>query len=461
MDNRETNKIANAVTTRTVIVFVGCVAALFLIAQFDAITRVIGNIVGTLSPALIGAVVAYILNPLTVFVERRFSHLFVKFKKMKDSTRKRASRALGIIISLIVLVAVVLLLLFLIIPEFVDNVNKLVDIAPELFDRAQNGLAKLLESDSVVLQKIGEYADEGIEYIAGFVGERIGSAVTGIIESVVSAFSFVLDLMIAFVICVYALIEKDSFVSQSKKIIYAVFSKARANDIIAAARYGNEVFGKYISGKLLTSAIVGVVTFIFMTVMDMPYSLLSAVIIAITNVIPFFGPFIGGIPTAFIVIVTDFKLGIWYIIFLLILQQIEGNIIEPMIMEDKTGVSKFWITFALLLCGGLFGIVGMIFSAPIFAVLFYCIKVMVERSLKAKGLPVASTAYLNVGSIDVETGKFHLPPSPAPRKKFTQALKQWWDRIQNGTVVIADLEELEDTSEVSSEKEKDEDSLPY
>lgn len=461
MVNREPQRSSSAVTARTVIIFVICVAVLFLLAQFDAIKNVVGTIVEILSPVLIGVIIAYILNPLSVFVERKLSHLLAKSKKIKDTTRKRVSRGLGIVVSMLVLVAVVSLLLFLIIPEFVDNVNKLIDMAPELFSDAQAGLADLHKSDHVILQKIAGYVDTGIENLIDFVGERIGTAVTGIIESVVSVFSFVFDLMIAIVVCVYALMEKDSFVSQSKKILYALFSKGTANDIIAAARYGNEVFGKYISGKLLTSTIVGVVTFIFMTVMGMPYTLLSAGIIAITNVIPFFGPFIGGIPTAFIVLVTDFRQGIIYIIFLLILQQIEGNIIEPMIMEDKTGVSKFWITFALLLCGGLFGIAGMIFSAPIFAVLFYCIKVMVERSLKSKGLPLSSTAYLNVGSIDPDTNEFHLPPTPAPHKKLTQALREWWDRIINGTVVIADLEELEDPSEDNKEKESDEDSLPY
>ncbi len=454
-------KEAQGITTRTVVVFVVCVALLFFLAQFDAIKNVVGTLVDILSPVIIGVVVAYILNPLTVFIERKVSHLLVKINKIKDTTRKRVSRGIGIVFSLVVLVAVISLLMFLIIPEFVDNVNKLVDMAPQLYSNAQDGLNNLRESNNAILQKVADLIDSGIENIVGFIGDRIGTAVTGIIESLVSVFSFVFDMMIAVVVCVYALIEKDSFVSHSKKALYAMFSKGTANDIISAARYGNEVFGKYISGKLLTSTIVGVVTFIFMSVTGMPYSLLSAVIIAITNVIPFFGPFIGGIPTAFIVLVTDFKLGIWYVIFLLILQQIEGNIIEPMIMEDKTGVSKFWITFALILCGGLFGVGGMIFSAPICAVLFYCIKVMMERSLRSKGMPLSSTSYLNVGSVDPETGEFHLPPAPTPNKKLTQALSEWWDRIVNGTVVIADMEELEDSSEQNKEKESDEDTLPY
>ncbi len=457
MDNKNPQNTSNPVILRTVVVFIICVALLFLLAQFDAIKNVITYLADMMMPVLTGVIVAYILNPLTVFVEKKVSHLFVKNKKIKDTTRKRIARGVGIITALVVMFAVVSLLMFLIIPEFLENVYKLVDMAPELFEKAQENLSKFGNSDNVIVKNIAVYADKGIESVVSFLGERIGNAVTSLIESVVSAFSFVFDLMIAFVICVYALLEKDSFVSQSKKILYAVFSRRTANDIIATARYGNEVFGKYISGKLLTSTIVGVVTFAFMTIMGMPYTLLSAGIIAVTNVIPFFGPFIGGIPTAFIILVTDLKQGLIYVVFLIILQQIEGNIIEPMVMEDKTGVSKFWITFALILCGGLFGIPGMIFSAPVFAVLFYCIKVLVERSLKSKGLPLSSSAYLNVGSIDEHNGEFHLPPTPAPNKSLTQALKEWWERIQNGNVVIADPEEKEEPKK----EKREEDTLPY
>ncbi len=441
--NDKERQITQTATIRTVAIFIICIASLFLIAQFDAIKKVVGTIAEMLSPVIVGVILAYVLNPLSVFIERRFSHSFVRIKKMSDTTRKRLSRALGIILSLVILVTMVALLFLLIIPEFMENLDVLIDITPELFKDAEGWMSGLTQSDNVILQKIGEYADSGINGIVGFLGDKLGDAVAGIIESIVSVFSFFLDLLISVVICIYALIEKDRFVSQSKKLIYALLPKRLANDFLAAARYGNEVFGKYITGKLLTSTIVGVVTFLFMTLVGMPYALLSAVIIAITNVIPFFGPFIGGIPTAFIVIVSDFRQGIIYVIFLLVLQQVEGNIIEPMIMEDRTGVSKFWITFALILCGGLFGIAGMIFSAPIFAVLFYCIKVIVERSLKSKGLPLSSTEYLNLGSIDVETGEIKPIPAPPPHKKFTQAVQEWWDRIQNGTVVIADLEEQE------------------
>ena len=168
-----------------------------------------------------------------------------------------------------------------------------------------------------------------------------------------------------------------------------------------------------------------------MSVMGMQYALLSACIIAITNVIPFFGPFIGGIPTAFFVLLTNTRHGIIYIIFLIILQQIEGNIIEPMIMEDKTGVSKFWITVALLFFGGVFGLAGMIFSVPLIAVLFYVIKLYVERSLAKKQLPIPSDEYKDAGAYD-EQAKALVPPPPAsPSKRLRDTLREWRERKRN------------------------------
>ena len=155
---------------------------------------------------------------------------------------------------------------------------------------------------------------------------------------------------------------------------------------------------------------IGVATYIFMLIMKMPYALLSSAVVAVTNVIPFFGPFIGGIPTCFIIMLNDVRQGIIYGVFCIVIQQIEGNVISPKIAEEKTGVSQFWVTFALISCGGIFGLMGMRFSVPALAVLFYCIRIAVERRLREKGLPIPSAEYLNVDAYDTETESFVLHP---------------------------------------------------
>lgn len=416
------------VSYRTVFLFAVCVSAILLISQIEPIRDVIESFVDMLLPVLIGVLLAYIINPFTAIMERWFYKIF-KFKNEK----RRSSFAvfLSVAFSVVVLVAAIALLIFLILPEFLDNLYKLIDSAPAFVEKAIVWVSETQSSDNVFMQNFSQYVDSLLNTLLAWLGGEFGTAVSGLINSIISVVGFLFDFLISIIIFIYALLEKKKFISQSKKILFAVCKPTTANDILDIARYGNEVFGKFISGKLLTSTIVGLVTFTFMSIMGMPYALLSAGIIAITNIIPFFGPFIGGIPTAFIVLITDFRQGVIYIIFLLVLQQLEGNIIEPMIMEDKTGLSKFWVTFALLLCGGVFGIAGMIFSVPLFAVLFYVIKIYTERSLAKKQMPICSDDYANVGGINVETNELLPVPPRTPHMKLSQAIAEWRARVKS------------------------------
>lgn len=420
---------SSIVTRRTVIIFALCIAVLLLVTQIDAVKSTLSWLGNILSPILVGVVLAYIINPLCMFFEKRFKSIFAKSKKMSAKTRHRLARGLSIIISILFLIAVIALLMFLIIPEFLESFSKLIDIAPSLVEKGGDWLSDLLESDNTFGQNIGQ-AIQGLEKtITDWFGGTLSTVIGSLISGATEVAMFIVDLLVSFVVCIYALLEKNRFLGQIKKIIFAMLSAKHANDILDVARHGNSVFGKFIIGKLISSSIVGTITFLFMTAVGMPYALLSAGVIAVTNVIPFFGPFIGGIPTAFIILLTDVQYGIIYIIFLVVLQQIEGNIIEPMIMEDRTGVSKFWITTAVIFFGGVFGIAGMIFSVPIIAILFYVIRILVERSLVRKGMPVNSMTYRTVGSVDPESNELQPIPEQAPHKKLSDTVREWRDRI--------------------------------
>lgn len=417
------------VTRRTVIIFALCIGAILLITQIDAVKSTLSWLGNTLSPILTGVVLAYVINPLCMFFEKRFKRLFARSKKMSAKAKHRVSRGLSILLSILFLIAIIALLLFLIIPEFLDSFNKLIGIAPSLVEKGGDWLSDLLESDNTFGQNLVQ-AIQGLEKtLTDWFGGTLSSVIGGLISGATEVAFFIVDLLVSFVVCVYALLEKNRFLGQIKKIIFAVFSPKRANDILDVARHGNSVFGKFIIGKIISSSIVGTITFLFMTAVGMPYALLSAGVIAVTNIIPFFGPFIGGIPTAFIILLTDAQYGIIYVVFLVVLQQLEGNIIEPMIMEDRTGVSKFWITSAVLFFGGVFGIVGMIFSVPIIAVLFYIIRLAVERSLARKGMPVNSMTYRTAGSVDPESMEILPIPEQPPHKKLRQTIREWRNRI--------------------------------
>lgn len=401
---------SGAAMRRTVFIFALCITAIILLSRIDAIKSAVGWLFGILSPILIGVVLAYIINPVYVWVEKLFLKDFAKCKRMSNKWRLRLSHGLGVALSVSFMLAVIALLLFLIIPELLESLEKLIKLTPSIIDNASEWLNAQKDSDNIFMRNLSDIVAQALASISDWLKNKAADALGSVISSVYSVVMFIFDFLIAILVCIYALLEKKQFIAQSKKMLFALCNPEKANYILSAARYGNHIFGRIVSGKILTSAMIGVVTYIFMLIMKMPYALLSSAVVAVTNVIPFFGPFIGGIPTCFIIMLNDVRQGIIYGVFCIVIQQIEGNVISPKIAEEKTGVSQFWVTFALISCGGIFGLMGMLFSVPALAVLFYCIRIAVERRLREKGLPIPSAEYLNVDAYDTETESFVLHP---------------------------------------------------
>ena len=215
-----------------------------------------------------------------------------------------------------------------------------------------------------------------------------------------------LNIMIGVIISVYLLVSKQKFVGQGKKVLYALFYERQANNILEVVRKSHSIFSGFISGKLIDSLIIGVLCFIGMSIMKMPYIPLVSVLVGVTNVIPFFGPYLGAIPSILLILLISPGKGIMFLIFIIILQQLDGNIIGPKILGSSTGLSAFWVIFAILIGSGLFGIIGMIAGVPVFAVIYYLIKTGLEYSLRKKNLPTDTKEYENLDYI--ETGKHTL-----------------------------------------------------
>lgn len=192
---------------------------------------------------------------------------------------------------------------------------------------------------------------------------------------------------------VYLLNMKDLLRRQFRKLLFALFSRKKAKEIIEELQYVHRVFGGFILGKIIDSAIIGVITFFVLSIMKMPYTLLVSVIVGVTNVIPFFGPFIGAIPCFFLILLTSPIQSLYFAITILIIQQIDGNIIGPKVLGDSTGLSSFWVLFSILLFGGLFGFVGMIIAVPFWAVILNTLRRSTDKRLRKKALPVSSAEY--------------------------------------------------------------------
>ena len=209
-----------------------------------------------------------------------------------------------------------------------------------------------------------------------------------------------MDAVIGLIVMVYLLNMKDKLLTQAKMIIYGVFPMKIANKVIEEARYVHSVFGGFIIGKLLDSLIIGLLCFVVMSVAGMPYVLLVSVIVGVTNIIPFFGPFIGAVPSAFLILMDDPMMCLYFLILILLLQQFDGNILGPKILGDSTGLSSFWVLFAILLFGGLFGFVGMIVGVPTFAVFYRLVTELVTYLLGKRQLSMDIDQYKSLDYID-------------------------------------------------------------
>ena len=229
---------------------------------------------------------------------------------------------------------------------------------------------------------------------------NIERVVTGLYTGVINVIAWLKNVLIGVIVMLYLLNMKELLCAQAKKIVYGVFPVTVANNVIERFRFIHQVFGGFIIGKLIDSLIIGILTFMVMSFLQMPYTLLISVIIGVTNVIPFFGPFIGAIPSALLLLLVSPKQCIWFLVMILVIQQFDGNILGPKILGNTTGLSSFWVLFSILFFGGLLGPLGMIIGVPLFAVIYRLAADFIERNLKRKKLSEKTADYHGLDHIE-------------------------------------------------------------
>ena len=231
---------------------------------------------------------------------------------------------------------------------------------------------------------------------------------------------FIVNIIIGIFVSVYVLLEKEKFKAQAKKLIYGFFSARIGNVLLEVMRKTNDIFYGFIIGKIIDSFIIGVICYIVMSLIGMPYAVLTSVIIGVTNIIPVFGPYIGAIPTVIIIFLTEPRMGIYFLIFVLILQQFDGNLIGPKILGDSTGLSSFWVVLAIVVGGSLFGFMGMLLGVPTMAVIYYLVGRVVGYLLRKRQLPDATNSYLDLDHVDPGTNRI-VPKDPEEEKERKRA----------------------------------------
>lgn len=358
------------------------------------------------SPFVYGLVMAYLLCPVYNTTVRRM------YRLTRDNWRSRKgalryARIMATIVALLVLFGVVGGLFALILPETVRSITGLVQTLPERVNALIDWFMSLSvnqnnpEMAAAVEAIINHATDSFMDWAENTLLPSLGDYMSKTFLGVWVTLKTVMNILIGVIVCVYFLNSKEKFKAQAKKTIMAFCSKEKADDIFELANYSNMQFGGFINGKIIDSAIIGVLCFILMSLIGLPYTVLVSTIIGITNVIPFFGPFIGAIPGTLIILLESPIQAFYFVLLILVLQQFDGNILGPKILGETSGLASFWVMFAILVGGGLFGFPGMILGVPTFAVIYHYSSRFLGKKLKRKNMPEETEEYIDFNKYDI------------------------------------------------------------
>lgn len=382
--------------TISVYTFLTCVAialAFTAISCFTVIADMIKQIFDILTPFVYGGVIAFLLNPLMNSIEKRFLPWLFRGKIKLKAT---ALRGASIFLTFLVTVLVLAVFFMIVIPQVAVSVLGIVERIPSYIGSLEEIFSKLLSMipDAELLpDSLVNKVEDITKNLLQTTYDILSRTVPMLLSYTTRITNSVLNLVVGIIISVYMLADKERYFAQLKKILFALFPSQVVNKTIEIAHQSNRTFIGFISGKILDSAIIGILCFIGMTIFDMPSAMLVSVIVGITNVIPYFGPFIGAFPGALIVFLDSPILSFWFLIFILVLQQFDGNILGPKILGESTGLSAFWVIFSIMIFGGLFGFIGMVIGVPTFSVIYSLFGTFINYRLRKKALSTSTADY--------------------------------------------------------------------
>ena len=356
----------------------------FVLYRFRGIGDALKKLSDILAPFVYGGVVAYLLRPLCNFYEK----LFLKFIPKK---LHKAADPVAVGLSIVSGLLIVYALITMIAPQLYESIKTIWTTLPEKIDQLIDWLTKTFGEDEEMLAYF-EMAYNAVyteldAWARGTLVPNISNLVSGVGMSVWKVLMFLYNMLIGIIVAIYLLGSRKKFKHQSVLIVRSIFKPTWADFILEEVAFIDRMFGGFIDGKLVDSAIIGVLCYFGCLIFRFPNALLVSAIVGITNVIPFFGPFIGAIPSVLLILIESPIKAVWFAIFVFGLQQLDGNVIGPAILGDRTGLSSFWVLFAIILFGGIWGLVGMVICVPLFAVIYDTIKRLVRRGLEKNGLP--------------------------------------------------------------------------
>ncbi|MBR3294374.1 MAG: AI-2E family transporter [Oscillospiraceae bacterium] len=396
-----------------------------LITRFPNVSGAMSKLGKILSPFIWGFIIAYLLTPLMRQLEKLLQPLCAKLLKKSKDRGRRMARRLSVFFSILLFLLLLAALIYMILPQLYSSIVTIVDNSPvyiaSLTEWVETRLIDFPEIEEYITNILGSANENIVNWLQTSVLPRLGGFLTSLTSGLYYVVLGVYNLLIGIIVSIYILGNLERFKAGAKRFLYSVFSLERAEKIREGLAFTHKTFMGFISGKLLDSAIIGLICYVFCAALDMPYTLLVSIIIGVTNIIPFFGPLIGAVPsTLIILLVSPFK-GLIFVIFIIVLQQVDGNIIGPKILGESTGINGFWVMFSIILGAGLFGFWGMLLGVPVFVVIYDLINKRVEKRLQSSELPTSMDEYENIERIDPVTHEiFYRQADPEPEEKPAQ-----------------------------------------
>lgn len=382
------------------IFIVGALLIIFnqIVGNYESFSEGVGTIKTIVSPFIYGFVMAYLLSPIYNATVRGLYKLLGKYFKNKQRLFSFC-KLVASVVAVVCLIGAVAGLIALIVPQVIESLTGILKSLPQRLTQLSalfNDITSKMDNKRLAMKMSEIYAQVQtnlIELAQTKLLPGMGTLVGQVSTQVILTLKTMMNVIIGVMACVYMLNSKERFQGQFKKVILATLPKEKAEAVFDFAKFTNRTFGGFINGKIIDSIITGIICFILMKIFGFPYPILISAIIGITNVIPFFGPFIGAIPAAIIILLVSPIHALYFLILIFILQQVDGNIIGPAILGNTTGIASFWVLFSIVIGGGLFGFIGMVLGVPVFAIIYYYFSRSINKRLEAKGLEFRTDSY--------------------------------------------------------------------
>ena len=435
----EKNQITWGITI--FLVAVATMLAYLVIFNGQHLTSALEKIIDSLSGVIIGIIIAYVLIPLLDGLEK---HILIPIYKRRgydvshamdaDHKKRKQMRAIAVVMTMLIFVLIVYTLIIIIIPQLVSSIREIINNLPNYIRNIDEYSNSLLENNPELQELIDSQLTSYYATLSAFVTSNIKPMlpdVTKIVrtasQSVISVVKIIIDLVVGLIVAIYVLNSKEKFTTRGKKMIYAFFREDMANELVGGFRFVHKTFEGFVGGKLIDSMIIGVICYIGCKILSINYPVLISVIVGVTNIIPFFGPYIGGIAGAPLLVLIDPIQALVFGVFVIVLQQFDGNILGPRILGDSTGLSSFWVIFAITFFGGIWGVVGWLVGVPIFAVFYALVSRITNHFLRKRNLSTNTADYYDLAYIenhefkllsDKRNTKFHAEESESAFRKI-------------------------------------------